>query len=469
LQSTWELISVSSLLVSISDNGNTPVFPSSSSATPPDNIQLKAGAGISIVGNPALNLITISATGAGAETLTGNDGVIVGPSGSGNINVVGNTGGTIYVTGNAGTFTETFQVVAPLNRILIGQGPTTESIPIALGAANTVLLGTGAAPVFGTVPNGALTNNSVTLNNGNNITVTGGTPLTLGGTASFNLTGTTNNAIQLGNASGSLTSAAVLTNGQLLIGNTGNPPTASTLTAGSGISIVNAAGSITIATSGTGTLSTLTGDTGGAVPPTAGNINIRGATTTYVTGTPGTSTLKTEVVSTLNTILVGSGATTPSTTIGPFPNGSTIIGNAGVPTVATLTAGANVTITNGPGTITIAATTGGAGFTWNDISASQTMVINNGYICISPGGALVLTLPAIAPQGSIFEVTLDGATSWQIAQNAGQQIRMAQKQTTSGVGGSLTSTNQGDTVRIVCQTANVRFNVLSSMGAITVT
>lgn len=43
-----------------------------------------------------------------------------------------------------------------------------------------------------------------------------------------------------------------LTNGQLLIGNTGNQATAATLTAGAGISITNAAGSITIAATGAG-------------------------------------------------------------------------------------------------------------------------------------------------------------------------------------------------------------------------
>jgi hypothetical protein len=468
LQSTWELVSVSSLLASISDTGNTPVFPSSPSATPPDNIQLVGGTGISIVATPASNLITITATGAGNETLTGNDGIVVGPT-LGNINVVGGT--TAYVTGNAGTSTETINVVTTNHALLVGRGATVSAVPLAVGATNTVLLGnTAADPSFGTVPNGALTNSSVTLNSGNNITVTGGSPLSLGGTASFNVTGTTNNAIQLGNASGSLTSAAVLTNGQLLIGNTGNPPTAATLTAGAGISITNAAGSITIAASGATVLETLTGDTGGAVSPTAGNINIRGATTTFVTGTPGTSTLKTEVISAANTILYGTGLTTPSASLGPLTNGQLIIGQTGgIPVAATLTAGTNVTISNAAGAITINATGGGSGITWNDIVASQTLVANNGYICISPGAAIVLTLPTLASVGTIFEVTLDGATSWQIAQNAGQQIRLGQHQTTAGTGGSLTSTNQGDTVRIVCSVANSKFNVLSTIGAITVT
>lgn len=46
-----------------------------------------------------------------------------------------------------------------------------------------------------------------------------------------------------------IVTAPSLTDGQLLIGNTGNPPTASTLTAGAGVTIVNAPGAITISSS----------------------------------------------------------------------------------------------------------------------------------------------------------------------------------------------------------------------------
>jgi len=66
-------------------------------------------------------------------------------------------------------------------------------------------------------------------------------------TETITLTGTTNHAIQLGNASGSLTSLGVATNGQIPIGSTGADPVLSTITAGSGISVTNGAGSITIA------------------------------------------------------------------------------------------------------------------------------------------------------------------------------------------------------------------------------
>lgn len=107
--------------------------------------------------------------------------------------------------------------------ILLGQG-TSAITATAAGGANTVLLGQGAAdPIFGTVPNAALTSSSVTLNNGNNITVTG-SPLSLGGTASFNLTGTTDHAIQLGNAGGSLSSLGVGASGTVLTGVSASDP-----------------------------------------------------------------------------------------------------------------------------------------------------------------------------------------------------------------------------------------------------
>ena len=143
-------------------------------------------------------------------------------------------------------------------------------------------------------------------------------------------------------------------------------------------------------------------------------------------------------------------------------NGQLIIGRAGLsPTVGTLTAGAGISITNGAGTITIA--NAGAGPSWSFIAASQPMVADNGYVC-NGGGALVLTLPAVAAQGSEIEIYLDGAASWQIAQLAGQSILYANTHTTGGIGGSITSTSQGDSIRLLCVTANLRFVVLAAVG-----
>lgn len=54
----------------------------------------------------------------------------------------------------------------------------------------------------------------------------------------------------IGGASNAIVSLGPLTDGQLVIGSTGVDPVPATLTAGSGISIVNAGGSITISSSG---------------------------------------------------------------------------------------------------------------------------------------------------------------------------------------------------------------------------
>ncbi|MCI1267559.1 MAG: hypothetical protein LKG19_13380 [Saprospiraceae bacterium] len=69
------------------------------------------------------------------------------------------------------------------------------------------------------------------------------------------INGGTNSSMALNNnrimvsTGGSIVEAAALTNGQLLIGSTGASPIAATLSAGTGIAITNAAGSITIASS----------------------------------------------------------------------------------------------------------------------------------------------------------------------------------------------------------------------------
>ena len=79
----------------------------------------------------------------------------------------------------------------------------------------------------------------------NSINANANTPLSIpqGGSGGASLTG---NGILYGNGTSAIQSTAALTNGQLVIGSTSNPPATATLTAGSNIAITNAAGSITI-------------------------------------------------------------------------------------------------------------------------------------------------------------------------------------------------------------------------------
>ena len=89
--------------------------------------------------------------------------------------------------------------------------------------------------------------NSVSLSAGY---VTGTLPVSKGGTGAGTLT---SNSLLLGNGTSAFTALGAATNGQIPIGSTGSSPVLATLTAGSGITITNAAGAITIASSvGTG-------------------------------------------------------------------------------------------------------------------------------------------------------------------------------------------------------------------------
>lgn len=71
------------------------------------------------------------------------------------------------------------------------------------------------------------------------------------GAGTFSAVTVTNHSVLIGAASNGITSLA-LTNGQLAIGSTGADPVAATLTAGTGVSITNGAGSITINAVGSG-------------------------------------------------------------------------------------------------------------------------------------------------------------------------------------------------------------------------
>lgn len=97
---------------------------------------------------------------------------------------------------------------------------------------------------------------------------------------------------------------------------------------------------------------------------------------------------------------------------------------------------------------------------------SFNMAANTGYIA-NNAGLVSLTLPTVISQGQIIEIAGAGAGGWRIIQNASQQIRYGNQTTTIGVGGSLSSTFQGDSVRLLCTLTSLTFQVLSSQGNLT--
>lgn len=104
---------------------------------------------------------------------------------------------------------------------------------------------------------------------------------------------------------------------------------------------------------------------------------------------------------------------------------------------------------------------------WDTVSSSQSMIVNNGYIVTS--GSLNLLLPISSTVGDTICVVLDAGVSWAITQGAFQQIRFANTLTTLGVTGSIASTSQGDSVTLICSVANTRWVCISSQGNLIIT
>lgn len=153
--------------------------------------------------------------------------------------------------------------------------------------------------------------------------------------------------------------------------------------------------------------------------------------------------------------------------VGPLTDGQLIIGaTGGAPAAANLTStGGTVTITNSTNSINLETS---GGLMWNvETGTSANMAVNNGYIGNNAAG-VTFTLPATAAVGDRIRVTGLQA-SWTIAQNAGQTVYFGNQSSTTGVGGSLASTHARDAVEMVCVVANNDFQILSSVGNITVT
>jgi hypothetical protein len=171
------------------------------------------------------------------------------------------------------------------------------------------------------------------------------------------------------------------TNGELLIGNTtGNTLTKATLTAGTGISITNGTGSISIAATNNGTVTSV-GVSGG----------LTGLTTS---GGPITSSGDITLGGTLNALSGGTGQTA-------YTDGQLLIGRTsdGALAKSTLSAGTGISITNGSGTVSIAATNNGT-VTSVDVSGGTTGLTTSGGPVTSSGTITLGGTLAVANGGT---------------------------------------------------------------------
>jgi hypothetical protein len=181
-----------------------------------------------------------------------------------------------------------------------------------------------------------------------------------GGTGAATLTA---HSLLLGEGTSAVTALGAATNGQIPIGSTGADPVLATLTQGTGITITNGAGSITIASSGSG-ISTITGNSGGALSGSNISIVTAGATAKFA----GASTTETldfgidnlalgsalpSLSSGVHNVAYGSGALVAVTT----SNSNTAIGYQALPAVDTSGHGGGNTAV---GALTLTNATGGS-------------------------------------------------------------------------------------------------------------
>lgn len=124
-----------------------------------------------------------------------------------------------------------------------------------------------------------------------------------------------------------------------------------------------------------------------------------------------------------------------------------------------------VLTTNGSGTLTWQ--TPSSGLSWTAVTSDQTMAVDTGYLANKSSGTLTLTLPTTSAVGKTLRVS-GMQNTWRIAQNASQKIHFGKTTTTTGVGGYLENTNAKDSVELVCAVANLEWNVISSIGNITI-
>ena len=201
----------------------------------------------------------------------------------------------------------------------------------------------------------------------------------------------------------------------------------------------------------------------GTATPAAGVLSVLG---TGLVDTAGATSVVTINVD--SPVVVSNGGTglTATTAYAVLCGGTT--STAALQSIASVGTAAQVLTSNGAGALpTFQAAAAGA-LTWNvETGTSVTMVANNGYIA-NNAGTVTATLPASAAVGDTFRITgLQG--TWVVAQNAGDTAHFGNQSTTTGAGGSLTSTDPRDAIEIICVVANTDFQVISSIGNITVT
>ena len=293
-----------------------------------------------------------------------------------------------------------------INEIVVSAGTLVVS-----GQTATITTGGGGGGGGGTVTSVSTTLSGITVTNPTTAAQIGGTlAVPSGGTGATSLT---DGGVLLGSGTGVITATSQPTDGQLLIGSSGNDPVLATLTEGTNITITEGAGTITIGTTaaaygswiasnGAGTSNIDSGDTltfadgAGVTTQFSGT---GGATPTLQFRTDGTVLREPTETRVANQLPYFTGTASEVAMVGPLTDGQLLIGSTGnPPAAASLSAGANIVITPGAGTLEIGTTGLGTMSSW-DLSATTgtTQTVLNGEDVLFLGDTAIS--PTVASTG----------------------------------------------------------------------
>lgn len=405
-----------------------------------------------------------------ATTFTGDAGNAIAAGG-----ILSILGGTNLNSAGAGS-TITMNLDTSLDHMVQVQIDNGGSIATATTLGHTLELtaydtGTSTYTTFITLTAG----NPPTMDLSTDVTIgsayvyrVGGTDVSVadGGTGASTLL---EHALLVGSGVAAISTLAVGTTGTIVTGVTGADPVWTTATypatTSQGDVIYSSADNTIVGLAKDATATRYIANTGASNNPAWAQVDLsNGVTNTLAVGNGGSGA----TTFTDHGILVGSGASA-FTALGSATDGQLPIGSTGAdPVLATLTAGTNIGISNGAGTITINCTAT-SGLSWNEVTGTtQAAAVDNGYIA-NNGALVTITLPATATVGQTIRVLGLGAGGWKIAQNASQYIRWDESiVSTTGAGGYFASTDDHDAVELLCTVTNNGWSVLSSKGNIDV-
>jgi hypothetical protein len=335
-------------------------------------------------------ILPVTSGGTGLDTIPTDGQLLIGDTASSGYKLhVIDTGAGIAITNGAGTILITNTgVLSNIAGSGIGVSSATGNVTVSNTGVLSAIAGSGISVSSAT--------GNVTFANTGVLSFSGGSTGLLPSTAT---TGVVSLSGTLGVGYGG-TGQTTYTNGQLLIGNTtGNTLTKATLTAGSGVSISNGSGSITISATGSG--GTVTSVTGTAPVVSSGG------TTPAISMAAATTSVNGYLTSTDWTTFNGKQAALVSGTNIKTVNGTTLLGSGDVGTITYAYGGTGqTTVTTGD------LLYGSAANTWSKLAVGTTGQVLR-VVSGAPawGTDYTGTVTSVGGTGTVNGITLTGTVT----------------------------------------------------------